>query len=372
MNLLHRAGTFFFCLSCVLPSAFAQQTASPATPPLMPAPAPNAEGQPLILDVVVTGKSGKAIPGLAEKDFVVRDNGQPQKILSFRAVVGGGTASALPAEEPVKIIMIVDEVNTSFSAVAYERNEIQRVLLQNDGKLSHPVSMAFFSDTKTDIQNGFSQDGRALLAVFDEHMTALRSIRRSTGVYGAEERLQLSLKTLQMLAEKEAQDPGRKMVVWISPGWPLLSGPAIELTARQQQGVFSSIVSISTALREARITLYSIDPLGMNDAGSVGLTYYENFLKPVRKSSQTQIGDLGLQVLARQSGGLALNSNNAIADLIDRCFADADAFYTLTVAIAPSDQPNEYHAVEVKVETPGLTARTRGGYYTQPQGAPGP
>ena len=219
MNLLHRAGTFFFCLSCVLPSAFAQQqTASPATPQLMPAPAPNAEGQPLILDVVVTGKSGKAVPGLAEKDFVVRDNGQPQKILSFRAVVGGGTASALPPEEPVKIIMIVDEVNTSFSAVAYERNEIQRVLLQNDGKLSHPVSMAFFSDTKTDIQNGFSQDGRALLAVFDEHMTALRSIRRSTGVYGAEERLQLSLKTLQMLAEKEAQDPGRKMVVWISPG----------------------------------------------------------------------------------------------------------------------------------------------------------
>jgi hypothetical protein len=33
---------------------------------------------------------------------------------------------------------------------------------------------------------------------------------------------------------------------------------------------------------------------------------------------------------------------------------------------APSDQPNPYHSIQVKIAQPGLTARTRSGYYVQP------
>ena len=36
-----------------------------------------------------------------------------------------------------------------------------------------------------------------------------------------------------------------------------------------------------------------------------------------------------------------------------------------TLDTAPADKPNEYHALTVKV-APGLTARTRAGYYQQP------
>jgi hypothetical protein len=31
------------------------------------------------------------------------------------------------------------------------------------------------------------------------------------------------------------------------------------------------------------------------------------------------------------------------------------------------DGPNEYHALEIKLGKPGLTARTRTGYYAQPE-----
>jgi VWFA-related protein len=225
--------------------------------------------------------------------------------------------------------------------------------------------MVFFSDTKTEIQNNSSLNGNDLLAAFDQNVNALHTIRRSSGVYGAEERIQLSLTMLNSLAAREAKKPGRKLVIWISPGWAMLSGPRNTLSNRDQQMIFNSVVGASTALREARITLYSVDPLGTADAG-LRTTYYEEFLKGVAKPSQVLIGNLALQVLATQSGGRVIYGSNDIVDGLDRCISDTNAYYVMTMAAAPADAPNEYHSIEVKVATPGLIARTRTGYYAQP------
>jgi VWFA-related protein len=360
MSALNRVPLVLFCLS-FLPLAAVSQQQAPSTEqlPTASAPIPEAQDANLTLDVVVTDRSGKPRAGLTQNDFVVRDNNQPRKVLSFRAVNS-------TAPEPVKIILLVDEVNTTFTRVAYERDQLKKFLLQNGGQLTHPVSLAFFSDTGTELQSGSSLDGNTLLADFDQHATNLRTIRRSTGFYGAEERYGLSLKAISMLAATESKEPGRKMVIWISPGWPILSGPNITLSSKQEQGLFSSIVYLSTALRQARITLYSIDPLGVADAATNRLYYYEQFLKPVSKPQDAEAGNLALQVLARQSGGQALNSSNDITQQITSCVAEADAFYTLTVEPMPSDRPNQAHSVAVSVETPGLTARTRSLYYGQP------
>jgi len=364
MNAGCRAGIFLLCLSSMSLPVFAQQPLG--STPLTTAPAPAAAG-PLVLDVVVTDRAGKAVQGLEEKDFTVLDNGHPQSLLSFRAEAGAVTEASLkPAEPPVKIILLVDEVNTNFNRVAYERDQIKRFLLQNNGTLAHPVSMAFFSDTGTEMQDNASRDGNALLASFDQHETSLRSIRRGEGFYGAVERFQLSLNTLNSLTVKEGHLPGRKIVIWISPGWPILSGPGVELTAKNEASLFASIVSVSTALREARMTLYSVDPQGAEAAGGIREFYYQEFLKPVTAARKMQAGNLALQVIAEHSGGLALAASNDIAGQIARCVQDADSFYTLTVDPAKAEQPNEYHAIEVKLTTPGLTTRTLTGYYAQP------
>ena len=77
-------------------------------------------------------------------------------------------------------------------------------------------------------------------------------------------------------------------------------------------------------------------------------------------------GNLALQVLATQSGGRVLNSNNNISSEIADCVRDYKAFYTISFEAPPADHPDEYHTLEVKVDKPGLTARTRTGYYAQP------
>jgi len=364
MKAWHRAELFLLCLSWFsLPALAQQQPGTPLGSSQLQTPASDHR---LVLDVVVKDKSGNEVTGLQEKDFTVLDNGSPQKILSFKAI-GAGSASTdvAPADPPVRIILLVDEVNLNFSRAAYERDQIKRFLQQNNGVLSHPMSMAFFSDMGTDLQDVTSRDGNALLQTFDQHEAALRTIRRDQGFYGNLERFQLSLNTLESLAAKEAQTPGRKMVVWISPGWPILSGPGIQLTAKEQAGLFATVVSLSTALRTARITLYNVDPEGAG-AGVGREFYYREFLKPITVANKVLPGNLALQVLAEQSGGEVFTASNDIAGQLTHCVSDVDAFYTLTLDAAPPDKPNQYHALTVKVATPGLTARTRAGYYAQP------
>jgi VWFA-related protein len=327
------------------------------------APSPAAADRQIQLDVQVTDKSGAPVRGLQKQDFTVLDDKRPQNILSFQPVDGAVAADNNP---PVEIVLVVDAVNAPSQVVSYERSELKKFLLQNGGKLALPTSLVVFSDTGTEIQKTSSRDGNTLAALYDQYETGLRIVNRSQGFWGATERFDMSLKTLNSLIEYEKTRPGRKLMVWFSPGWPLLSGPNIELTRKQEENFFDTIVAASTGLRQARITLYSIDPLGLADAGGARITYYEEFLKGVSSASRAMPANLSLQVLAVQSGGRVLNSSNDLAGEISQSVSDADAFYVLSFQAARADRANEYHAITVTVDKPGVTARARTGYYAQP------
>jgi len=311
--------------------------------------------------VQATDKSGAPVRGLQKEDFTILDDKLPLNIVSFQAVDSGAATTADP---PLEVILVVDAVNASFQAVANERNELKKFLLQNGGKLPQPMSLIMFTDTGAEMQNGFSRDGNALAALLDKYEAGLRTIHRSQGIYGAAERFSMSLKTVDELAAYERTRPGRKLVIWISPGWPLLSGPRTYLSGNDEQRLFQSIVAASTELRQARVTLYSVDPLGLGDFRNA--KHYEVFLKGVTSPSHAMPGNLGLPVLAVQTGGRVLNLTNDITTAIAECAADANAFYVISFDAPRADKPNEYHSIAVTVDKPGVTARTRTGYYNQP------
>ena len=360
-----RFGLFQVLLLLPLASVSAQTTPPPQLQPRSAAPLPPPAGTnpQITLDVQVTDRSGAAVRGLQKQDFTVLDDKQPKNILAFQAVDGAAGATIDP---PVEIVLVVDAVNVSFQTVNYERSEVKKFLLQNGGKLAQPVSLVIFTDTDTKIQDGSSRDGNALATLYDQYETGLRSITRSQGFYGAADRFDLSLKALTALEAFEEKRSSRKLVIWFSPGWPMLSGPNIQLSDKDERRLFNSIVQASTGLRQARITLYSIDPLGLEDAGGIRISYYEEFLKGITSPSRALPGDLGLQVLTVQSGGRVFNSSNDLTAAIANCAADANAFYTLSFESAKADHADEYHSLSVTVNKPGTTARTRTGYYAQP------
>ncbi len=321
-------------------------------------PTPHSSTAPQIqLDVVVTPKSGSlVVANLEQQDFTVVDNKVAQPIRAFKAISA--------KQEPVDVILVVDAVNTSYTNIAFERGEISNFLKANGGHLAYPTKLAIVTDTGTQMQHDFGTDGNAIESVFENSVVGLRNITRSTGIYGADERFQLSIKALANIAADDATPPGRKIVLWISPGWPLLTGPGIQLTSEQRDRLFGTIVGLSNELRSQRVTLYSIDSLGTSEG--VGRVFlYQQYVKGVSKPGQVEIGDLMLQALAEQTGGRALNSSD-VKGLLHQCIADLDAYYELTVDALPAEQPNEYHHLEVKVDKPGLVARTRQGYYAQP------
>ncbi|HEX4785932.1 MAG TPA: VWA domain-containing protein, partial [Candidatus Sulfotelmatobacter sp.] len=312
--------TCLFASVLVLSSPlWAQAGAPPADsaqgPPATAAATASGADHLIWLDVVVTDKAGNAVNNLAQHDFTLLDDKQPRKILSFQATDGTSRAT----DPPLQLIFVLDAVNTGAQTIMYARTQLTKFLRQNDGKLAIPAALVILTDQSTQIQPTPTRDGKALADSLDSNQTGLRVLGRSTGVYGAEERRTLSLRALDGLARYEAAQPGRKFVVWLSPGWAILSGPNLMITDRSEQWVFGNIVNLSQELREARITLYSLDPLGMSDAGGFRTFYYESFLKGVTSYQKAQNGNLALQVFAAQSGGRVLNSGNDLVKEITSC-----------------------------------------------------
>jgi VWFA-related protein len=210
------------------------------------------------LDVVVTAKSGPPVSGLGEQDFTVLDNKVPQTITSFEAVEG--------RQDPMEVVLLIDAVNFGSRDVAIVREGINRFLKADGGHLVHPTTIATITDNGLKFPGDFSQDGNTIRAALDHDTIPLRSID-STAHHGAGERSKMTLLGLGQLVTREGPRPGRKIIIWLAPGGLLVFGPKDMLDAKAEQQAFKNIVDTSTQLREARITLYSVDPLGTADIG---------------------------------------------------------------------------------------------------------
>ena len=336
-------------------------------------PIPKVESQPasqslppggtdrlITIDVQVTDQSGAAVRGLQKEDFTLFDDNQPKNIAAFHAVDP-------PTDPPIELVLVVDEVNVSYQTSAYERSQLKKFLSQNGGKLALPTSLVICTETGTQMQSGVSRDGNAVAALYDKYTTGLRSSNvTSVATYGSLQRLYKSINTLTSLIAYEGTRPGRKLMIWLSPGWPIISTENLGAYRKDEQNIFGLIVAATNGLRKARVTLYSIDPFGAVSSAGYRISDYKGFLKAVRSSSQAVLGNLALEVLAVHSGGRVLSSTNDLVTAIQECATDAHTFYVLLFEGAQAGGANEYHDLSVTVDKPKVTARTRTGYYAQP------
>jgi len=224
-------------------------------------------------------------------------------------------------------------------------------------------------------------DGSSLSTLLaGNDLTGLHSMHQASGENGDFERLMSSISKLYSLAAFESKKPGKKMVIWISPGWPMLANAGNQMFSNGKDQLFLTLVKVSTALREARITLYSIDPEGASGAGfgrlesetgSRNRFAYESYLKGIPSGKEMSPPNLALQVLVTRSGGRVLTTGNDIGGQIDDCVSDTKAFYILSFESLPTERSNEYHNLELKLDKPGLIAHTSAGYYAQPEQRPG-
>ena len=311
----------------------------------------------ITLDVTVTDAAGQPVSGLGEGDFTILDNHQAAKIVSFRSVNGAGGGGA--TGDPAEAILLIDEVNNSFQSVATERDQIVKYLSRNGGHLPVPISIALFSDSGVKIDQP-TQDGSVLISELEKMPIPIHTINSAMGGNGTVERYQLSLATLSHMLTYTGQKPGRKLLLWLGPGWPMLSGVHYGTTDGDKHRNWDSIVTFSKDLRQSRTTLYSVDSLSSESSLQHGV-YYQNFLKPVTSVKDTDSGNLALPVLALQSGGRVLNGSNDLASEIASCVAEAGVYYRIGMQVSPSETVNDFHSLDMKLAKAGLTARTNDG-----------
>lgn len=395
MPWLRLLGTLPACLALSLP---AQQAAPPAPSPHQPAnqsprliPRTGADRElryqadhSVVLNVRVADASGKPATELKQADFTLLDDQQRRNIVSFRSVEGGS------ATAPVHIVLVLDTVNNPTRRLGYFRKEIEKYLKQDEGILPYPISIVLFSDSGTATGRP-SRDRDALLAELrnlgDLHQTgctvhpdrgnsALADLPGSTGKFPEidptgplnclNQRFILSISALNRLALRLMNVPGRVILIWMGPGWPLLSDPHFSPdTPAVKRSFFDNFVQVSTALREAQVTLDAIsspdsfpDDEPRNMLGNASLN-------GVPDESQATAASLALQAIANQSGGQVLADARDIAGEIAACVADAASYYVLSFVSPPAAGYGEYHSLQVKVDKPELKVRTNTLYYAE-------
>lgn len=222
----------FLCLpvfSCAQQSAASsgaagqsQPVSSSQSPTASPSVAPASMAQSsqgsIELNVVVADKSEKPVSGLGLSDFTLLDNDQPVKILSFQAIDGTVHAD----DPPTKIILLLDTVNVGFQLVAAERQEIDKYFRKVNGNIGHPMSIHLFTNDGLKYQSESSSDGKVLAADLKRVDGQLRTIGHAQGGWGELELVLLSTQNLESIAQSEVNSPGRKILIWVGPGGPML------------------------------------------------------------------------------------------------------------------------------------------------------
>ena len=372
MGMSRWALSLLFCFAYVgvaqqtaLPEPQAPNQNRPALSHRPPPPSLAAVPQGTIkLDVMVTDRAGRPVAGLQQQDFTLIDNKKPQPILSFRAV-DGTTGDGTAADPPVEIVLLIDMANDLLHNVAYERYQMDKFLKQNGGKLVQPVSIMVLSDRGLKAQPHASTEGNLLAHALDGVATSIHAIPVAGG-YDAIERMKLSLNALWQVVAVEGQKPGRKLLIWIGPGWPMLENPGYTETAWDRRTRFNAIVELTRQLREARMTLYSINAVDPSSPAQMRSDYYKSFLQGVKSANQADSGALSVPVFAVHSGGRVFQSSGDLIALLNGCVAEAKAYYTLGFDPPTADHVDEYHELAVKVDKPGTTAHTNTSYYAQP------
>jgi VWFA-related protein len=377
--------------SAILPEAlkWPSQTPvqSPSSQPAYPTPTYSSDGSQLttdsdgvytisrtarlvVLDLVVTDAKGKIVKGLNRGDFHVEEAGKPQAILNFEE---GGSHTPDPTltinstadldhfapNAPVNIILL-DEFNTRLEDMSFVRYSLKRYLGTQPSKLDMPTMLIAVDLQHFAVLRDYTQNKDEILSALDHHFGEF-PWQAKQGAW-LSERYAMAFGTLRSVTEAVIGHPGHKNMIWIGRGFPPLN--FANMPGDIESHINSSVQDCVNALRDARVTLYTIDPAGiLTDRGAYG------DVDPDADSNNATLpdpfgGNYQFARLATATGGRALFGRNDVDVEIGTAIRDGSSFYTLSYR--PSDttpQRQRFRGIRVSVDLPGLTVIAPQGYY---------
>jgi len=314
--------------------------------------------------VVVDGK-GAIVKDLKRDDFSVEEAGEPQTILNFE-VAGAHTPKPeitinstaeldrLAPNAPVDIILL-DEFNTRFEDMAFARYSLKKYLDKQPDKLATPTMLIAVDLMHFTVLHDYTQNKEEILSALNHHFVSY-PWQLHQGAWVAE-RYNTAFITLRRVAQAVMGHPGHKNMIWIGRGFPptrrIMGGWDIDTENR----IHNTVQECVNVLRDARVTLYTIDPAGvMVDPGVYG---GDPWADPFG-------GNYEFNRMAKATGGRTLYGRNDVDAEVQTAIQDGANFYTLTYRPTnTSMDPQKFRRIKVTLDRPGLKVITREGYYMQ-------
>lgn len=344
----------------------------------------------VVLSVVVTDKSGKPVTNLDRESFTVLENGEKQAIDAFETPAslptateeteGAATSGAAPARAVAanvaqpRTILVLDELNTISEDTMFAVKKMQSYLHAQPAKLKQPTAVYLLTKRGLETFAESTRDREALVARLKTNFIELPPhYLESGGAQGGADRLVASLMALGEIALANAEQKGRKNVIWIGNGIPILSGSYI---SREDHAKFDTwLHSTANWLEETQTTVYTVDPRGVEVSPATVTTggyVMEGGIPSAIVGPDLTSSELVFESIAPESGGAILRHRNDIDVAIAAAVNDGSSYYTLSYYPTDHNWDGKFRKIQVKVEgveeAGGLVARTQSGYYAYPNG----
>lgn len=373
------------------------------------------------IDAVVTDKKGRHVPDLKQEEFEIYENGRRQEITNFSYVASGeyeatsptpaGDKNAPPAPpvalrpEQVRrtIALVVDDLGLSFESMAYVRDALKR-FVERELQPGDVVAVMRTSAGSGQLQQ-FTADRRRLAAAVESvrwrgwgrngglssfnlladdqdllsgsRAQAQANGRRGEGVEAVSDSLDDfredlfavgTLGALNSVVLGMREMPGRKSILLMSDGIDLFTPEGLN------QRVLAALQRLTDLANRASVVLYAMDARGLP---TLGVTAADD----TSRLSAQQISDLprlrrqqyrnsqeGLFSLADQTGGFFVRNTNDLAGGIRRVINDQRGYYLIgyrpeAATFDATSGRAKFHRLEVKVTRPGVSVRSRTGFY---------
>ena len=360
------------------------------------------------VDAVVTDQQGNFVRNLKKEDFQVSEDGKAQTISNFLVVdipverYERPLFAAQPIEPDVKsnehpfdgrvYVLILDDLHVDATRTArvrqYARQFIERNLGAND--LMAVISTGGRAADSKD----FTSNKRLLTASVDKFMgRKLQSAvlakndqyfrqadvdptQRVDDPYDTERAHNATnmLSTLRQVADWLGGIHGRrKSMLLISEGIDYDLDDVIrtfDAPPSSASSIMNDIRETVTMTARSNVSIYAVDPRGLATLGddTIGVSSFADQADPSAGigmgslSRELQLSQDSLRWLSDESGGFAAVNRNDTSNVFDRIVRDNSSYYLLAYYPPTNKGDGKFHRIEVKVNRPGLTVRTRRGY----------
>jgi VWFA-related protein len=317
-----------------------------------------------VVDVIATDSAGRPVQGMKQSDFTLFEDGKPQPIHNFEEVIEVGVP-ALPQLPPnVYTNLQPEAASAAVNIVLLDFANEAPVDTTNPAEVRTSIRIQHYvKDAAVNALDQMPAGTRVMVLLMTNHLRILQSFTSGKEMLKAvieaapydldgngdrqcvqsDERNRMVLESFDQIAADVFPIKGRKNLLWFTMGIPQITDPDERPVCLPDYT--TSLTNAYGLLATSQVAVYPIDARGV---GSY-----------IRQSGAL----LSMDAVAQATGGMAYYNTNNISAAMLKALDNGANYYSMAYIPPDGKYDGKYHAIDVKIDRPGVNLVFRKGYY---------